>query len=67
MLLNAKLSYSVKLLSAYKLLVSLLYLCCGFLCSVSLPHGALGRSVVCNCDLTGRTRLLSEPKLSYRT
>ena len=28
-----------------------LYLCCVCLCSVCLPHGAVGWSAVCNCGV----------------
>ena len=32
-------------------MVALLYLCCVSMCSVSLPHIALGRSAVCDCGI----------------
>ena len=34
------------------------FMSCGYCCSVSLPHGAVDLSVVCDCDIPGHTYLL---------
>ena len=41
-------------------LVALLYLRCGYLCSVSHPHSTLGRSEVCGCGISWSYSLFCE-------
>ena len=48
-----------------------LMLPCGFLCSMSLPHGALSWSVICNCGIS-RSKVKSgklgqQAKFGHRT
>ena len=39
-------------LLAKRELIALLKLCCGFLCSVSLPHGTMDWPVACDCGIS---------------
>ena len=51
MVLSVLSSLAISLLKKREL-DALLYLCCDCLCSVSLPHNAMGWSAVCDCGFS---------------